>query len=57
MTSRIMILLDFEILIFLAFATVVTCARGAQQALIESSEGDDNRIDEGAVNGCLKMAF
>jgi len=55
-TRRTMILLDFEIPIFLV-ATAVTGARGAQQALIESSEGQERWIEEQIPPGVLRTAF
>lgn len=48
-----MILLDFEIAIFL----VTTCALGAQQALIESSDGDERCIEVQTLDGDLSLAF
>ena len=51
-----MILLDFEMPILLGAGTV-TWAEGAQQALTESSEGDERWYDEHKLCEGLRMAF
>jgi hypothetical protein len=55
MARRIIILLDLEIPIFLAAAVVG--ARGAQQALMESSDGEERCIDEQKLLRGLRTAF
>lgn len=51
-----MILLDFEIPIVLA-AEAVTWALGAQQALIDSAEGEERQTDGQTLLGDLRRAF
>lgn len=55
-TSRMMILLDFEIPIFRS-VPAGTCGQRTQQALTESCDGDERWTEEQILRGGLNRAF